>query len=76
MCMLIKCNSLQLVEYFTYCCFLVLFFSILQTWKTSRLREEALCQYVKVKEWFCSAALHLILEVKIISSLAFSFSFS
>lgn len=26
MCMLIKCNSLQLVEYFTYCCFLVLFF--------------------------------------------------
>lgn len=35
-----------------------------QTWKTSRLTEEALSQSVKVKEWFCCAALHHILEVK------------
>lgn len=35
-----------------------------QTWKTSRHTEEALCQCVKVKEWFCCAAHHHILEVK------------
>lgn len=36
---------------------------IFQTWKTSRLTEEALYQSAKVKEWFCCAALHRILEV-------------
>lgn len=46
----------------TYCPFIYLF--IFQTWRTSRLTEEALYQSVKVKEWFCCAAPHHILEVK------------
>lgn len=43
----------------------LLFYLItLQTWKTSRRTEEALFLSVKVREWFCCAAPHHILEVK------------
>lgn len=50
--------------YFTYCPFVFFFFFIFQTWRTSRLTEEALSPSVKVKEWFCCVALHHTLEVK------------
>lgn len=46
----------------TYCP--LLYFIALQTWKTSRRREEALFQSVKAKEWFCCVAPRHILEVK------------
>lgn len=42
----------------------LLYFIALQTWKTSRRREEALFQSERAKEWFCCVARRHILEVK------------
>lgn len=56
-------NQLRMFQmYYTDC--LLFYFITLQTWKTSRLKGEALFPSVKVKEWFCCVAPHHILEVK------------
>lgn len=45
-------------------CLLTAFFDFFQTWRTLRLKDEALCRCARVKEWFFCAALLHTLEVR------------